>query len=226
MPYYASWGDAIVASLQEVWVSVANFVPLFVGAVLVFIIGWIVAVSLGKLVEQVVRALRIDSLLSKIEAERVIERAGWKLNSGAFLGGLVKWFLIVVFLLASSNILGLVQVSAFLTEVLFYIPNVVVAALILIIAALVSTTVERLVRGSVEAAGYRGALVAVVARWAIWIFAFVAALQQLGIATALLQTVVTGLVAALALAFGLAFGLGSKDAAASFVEKVRGELRR
>lgn len=109
---------------------------------------------------------------------------------------------------------------------MLYIPNVVVAALILIIAALVANTVERLVRGSVEAAGYKGSLVGVVARWSIWIFAFVAALQQLGVATALLQTIVTGLVAALALAFGLSFGMGGKDAASAIIERVRGELRR
>lgn len=221
-----TWGDVVVASLQQVWASVAEFIPLFIGALIVFIVGWIVAVSLGKVVEQVVRALRVDHLLARIEVEQAVERAGWKLNSGAFLGGLVKWFLIVVFLLAAVNILGLTQVSDFLRDVLLYIPNVVVAALILIIAALVASTVERLVRGSVEATGYRGSLAGVVARWSIWVFAFVAALQQLGIATALLQTVVTGLVAALALAFGLSFGLGGKDAAASIVDRVRGELRR
>lgn len=221
-----TWGDVVVASLQQVWTSVANFVPLLIGAVVVFIIGWIIAAALGKLVEQVVRALRVDSLLAKLDFERSMARAGWKLNSGGFVGGLVKWFLIVVFLLAGANILGLTQVSDFLRDVLLYIPNVVVAALILIIAALVADVVERVVRGSVEAAGYRGALVGVVARWAIWVFAFVAVLLQLGIAVALVQTLVTGLVAALALAFGLAFGLGGRDTAAAFLERVRGELRR
>ena len=222
-----TWGDVIVASLQEVWASVAAFLPLLVGAVLVFIIGWIVAMALGKLVEQLVRALRVDMLLSKLDFEQALERAGWKLNTGAFVGGLVKWFLIVVFLLASVNILGLTQVSSFLRDVLLYIPNVVVAALILIIAALVSDVVEHLVRGSVAAAGHaRGALVGVVARWSIWIFAFVAVLLQLGIATALVQTLVTGFVAALALGLGLAFGLGGKDAAAQFIARARDEMRR
>jgi hypothetical protein len=221
-----TWGDVIIASLQQVWASVANFVPFLLGALLVFIIGWIIAVALGKLVEQVVRALRVDSLLAKLEFEKTLERGGWRLNSGAFVGGLVRWFLIIVFLLASVNILGLSQVSDFLTQVLLYLPNVVVAALILIIAALVAEAVERLARGSVEAAGFRGSLIGVVARWAIWLFAFVAAPQQLGVATALLQTVVTGLVAALAIAVGLSFGLGGKDAAAGFIERVRGELRR
>lgn len=221
-----TWGDVIVASMQQVWTQIANFVPLLVGALVVFIIGWIVAVALGKLVEQVVRALKVDALLAKLEFEKALERGGWRLNSGAFVGGLVKWFLIVVFLLAAVNILGLTQVSDFLRDVLLYIPNVVVAALILIIAALVVDVVEKLVRGSVEAAGYRSALAGVVTRWSIWVFAFVAVLLQLGIATTLVQTLITGLVAALALSFGLAFGLGGKDAAAEFLARVRGELRR
>lgn len=221
-----TWGDAIVVSLQQVFNSVAAFIPLFIGAVVVFLIGWIVAAALGKVVEQVVRALKVDQLLSKLEFEKAMERAGWKLNAGAFMGSLVKWFLIVSFLLAAANILGLSQVSDFLRDVLFYLPNVLVAALILIIAALVAETVERVVRGSVEAAGYRGSLAGVTARWSIWVFAFVAALLQLGIAVQILQTVVTGLIAALALAFGLSFGLGGKDAAAQFIDKMKGELRR
>lgn len=219
-----TWGDVIVASLQQSWAGVASFVPLFIGALVVFVIGWVVAVALGKLVEQVVRALRVDALLSQLEVEKALERGGVRLNSGVFVGALVKWFLIIVFLLAAVNILGLSQVSDFLVQVLFYLPNVVVAALILVIALKVAEVVERTTRSSVEAAGMRGAVVGVVARWAIWIFAVVAALQQLGVATILLQTLVTGLVAMLALAFGLAFGLGGKEAAASFIERVRREV--
>ena len=219
-----TWGDVIVMSLQQSWAAVANFVPLFIGALVVFVIGWVVAVALGKLVEQVVRALRVDALLSQLEVEKALERGGIRLNSGVFVGALVKWFLIIVFLLAAVNILGLSQVSDFLTQVLFYLPNVVVAALILVIALKVAEVVERATRSSVEAAGMRGAIVGVVSRWAIWIFAVVAALQQLGVATILLQTLMTGLVAMLAIAFGLAFGLGGKEAAASFIERVRREV--
>lgn len=221
-----TWGDVIVVSLQQVWASLANFIPLLVGAVVVFLIGWVVAVALGKVVEQVVRSLRVDALLGKLDIGRAVERAGWKLDSGAFVGWLVRWALMIAFLLAAVNILGLTAVSDFLKDVLLYIPNVVVAALILIIAALVADVVERAVKGSVEAAGYRGSLVGVMSRWSIWIFAFFVVLPQLGIATALIQTLVTGLVAAIAIAFGLAFGLGGRDVAASFLERMRSELRR
>lgn len=216
----------MVRSLQEAWAAVVNFVPLFLSAIIVFIFGWIVAVALGKLVEQVIKALRVDAFLAKLDFEKALERAGIRLNTGAFVGGLVKWFLIIVALLAAANILQLTQVTDFLTQVLLYLPNVVVAALILVIAALVAETAERISRGSVEAAGLRGgALVGVVTRWSVWVFAIVAALQQLGIAVVLLQTLVTGFVAMLALALGLAFGLGGKDAAGSIVERVLRDIR-
>lgn len=224
MYYGLGWGDVIVASLQQSWAAVAAFAPSFISAILVFLIGWVVAAALGHLVEQVVRALKVDSLLEKLELEKALERGGVKLNSGAFIGALVKWFLVVVFLLAAANILQLDAVSSFLTEVLRYIPNVVVAALILIIAVKVAEVVERATRSSVETMGMRGAFVGVMARWAIWIFAFSAALIQLGVAAIIVQTFITGLVAMLALAFGLAFGLGGKDAAASFLDRIRRDI--
>ncbi|MDP3710102.1 MAG: hypothetical protein Q8R29_00030 [bacterium] len=221
-----TWGDVVVASLQEVWTGVANFLPLLIGALIVFVVGWVVAVAVGKLVEQIVDSLRIDKLLMKLSFHKVWERAGWKTDSGAFVGALVRWFLIVVFLLAAVNVLGLTQVSDFLRAVVLYLPNVIVAALILVIAAVVADAVEKLLRGSVEAMGYKGSLAGVVVRWAIWVFAVVAALLQLGIATALVQTMVTGLVAVLVLAFGLAFGLGGKEAAADAIYKLRNELKK
>lgn len=222
------WGQVIVISLQQVASAFAMFLPLILGALVVFIAGYIIAVIIGAAVEQVIKATRIDSLLAKLSFEQAVERAGWRLNTGAFVGGIVKWFIIVAFLLAAVNILGerFAPISEFLRDVLNYLPNVVVAALILIIAALVAQGTERFVRGSVEAAGHRGALAGVVIRWSIWVFAIAASLTQLGIVPALIQTVLTGIIAAGAIATGLAFGLGGKDLASSTLEKLKGELRK
>ena len=221
-----TWGDVIILSLQQVWTSVASFVPMLFGSLLIFFIGLIIAMTLGQLVEQIVKSLKIDELLRKLDFEKTLERAGWKMDSASFLGSLVKWFFVIVFLFAAANILGLTQVGDFLRDVLLYIPNVVIAALILIIAAIVSDIVERILRGSMMAIGHRGTMAASLSRWAIWIFALIAALLQLGIAVTLIQTLVTGLVAAIALAVGLAFGLGGKDAAAQFIDRMRSEMRR
>ena len=221
-----TWGDVIIVSLQQVWSSIAAFVPMLFGSLLIFFIGWIIAMTLGQLVEQIVKGLKVDDFLRKLDFEKTLEKAGWRMNSAVFIGLLVKWFFVIVFLLASANILGLTQVGDFLRDVLLYIPNVVIAALILIIAAIISDIVEKVLRGSLMAMGHRGSMVAPLVRWSILVFALIAALLQLGIAVTLIQTLVTGIVAAIAIAVGLAFGLGGKDAAAQFIDKMRNEIRR
>lgn len=224
--FFDQVGQSLIYSFQQMWVSLFAVLPFVVGAVVLFIIGIVVAGAIGKAIEHVLRALRVDHVLSQLEVEKVLQRAGFKMQGSTFIGGLVRWFVVVVFLLASVNILGLTQVSEFLRDVLLYLPNVAIAALILIIAGVLADVAERIVRASVDSAGYRGALVGLVVRWAIWVFSFIAALIQLGIATVLIQTLLTGIVAALALAFGLSFGIGGKDVAASILGRIREEIKR
>ena len=211
-------------SFDLVWTNVVVLLPAFVTAVVVFVLGAFVATQLGKLVAQIIRVTKIDDLLAKLEFEKALERGGIKLNAGGFIGGLVKWFVIIWFLLISVSILRLDAVSDFLSQVLMFLPHVVVAAAILVIAALVANLLENTIRSGAGIAGLRGALAGVVVRWAVWIFAIVAALEQLGDAVLLLQTVITGLVAALALAFGLAFGLGGKEWAARILDETKRDM--
>jgi hypothetical protein len=139
----------------------------------------------------------------------------------------VKWFVIVIFLVASLQILGLTQVNIFIQQVvLLYLLQVIVAALILVVGAVVADTASRIISGAAMAAGMSASGVAgTVARYAIWIFAVLAALGQLGVATPFVQTLFTGIVVALSLAFGLAFGLGGQEAAARFIENVRHQIK-
>ena len=220
--FVQNWGSVFTDSLQGVWYGVASFIPPFIFAVIVFAVGWVLAVLLERLVESVIKALRIDSLLKSAGMEDVVKRSGYNLNSGRFLGVLVKWFVIIVFLLTSLDILGLTDVNYFLGNIVVsYIPNVIVAVLILIVAVIVADAMQKVVVASVKAAHVKSAhLLGVVTKWSIWIFAIVAAMIHLGIAPELIQTIVMGIVFALALAVGLAFGLGSKDAAGRITEKV------
>ena len=157
--------------------------------------------------------------------EDVVKRSGYNLNSGVFVGALVKWFIIVVFLMASLSMLGLDQVNAFLGQVVAYLPNVIVAVLVLLVAAIVASALQKIVVASALAAHSKSAeLLGRVAKWSIWIFAIVTALDKLVIVPGLIQIVITPLLAGLALAFGLAFGLGGKEAAARMIEKTASHI--
>jgi len=218
--------DAVQGSFYDLWFTVAQYLPAILAAVIVFVIGWIVGIILYRVVVEVVRILRIDEALKTAGVNEAAKSAGFSLDVGRLLGTLVEWFVVIVFLVAALDILGLTRVTIFLqTVVLLYLPQVIVAALILIIGAIVAEVAKGIVTGSARAAGAHGAnLAGTVAKWAIWVTAILAALNQLGVATEFVQTLFTGIVVAASLAFGLAFGLGGKEAAARTIERVRGEI--
>lgn len=220
-----SWGDVFTMSLQNVWAGVASFVPVLVIAIIIFAIGWVLAALVEKLVESLFKSIKVDNALKGAGMEDVVKRAGHNLNSGAFVGALVKWFIIVVFLMASLNMLGLDQVNVFLGQVVGYIPNIVVAVLILMVAAVVASALQKVVVASALAAhSTHSELLGRVTKWAVWIFAVVAALDKLVIVPGLMQIILTPLVAGLALALALAFGLGGKDVAAKMIEKTASNI--
>ncbi len=221
-----TWSQVLQASFQNLWWGVINFVPSLLVAIIIFVFGWLVGNVLGRWVAQVIKALKVDQALDGIGTGELVSRAGFRLDTGAFIGALVKWFVVVVFLVASADVLQLDQVTDFLRGVVLgYLPNVIIAAIILILATIIGEAMQKVVTGSARAAGVpSAALVGGMTRWAIWIFGFIIALIQLQIAAALLQTIVTGFVAMLALAGGLAFGLGGRDAAARYIEKLRHDI--
>lgn len=220
-----TWAEVVTASLQTLWTGFIGFLPNLLGAIIVFIIGWIIAVLFGKLTTQVIKTLRIDSILEKMGFKKSLAKANLRLDSGKFLGELVRWFFIIVFLMAATDILRLSQVTDFLRQIILYIPQLIVAVLILLAAVLIANFLQKLVKASVEAAGLTSAnFLAAMAKWAILIFAILAALLQLGIVPSLIQTLFTGLIAAFAIGIGLAFGLGGKDLAGQILEKLRKEV--
>jgi len=220
MMFIQNWGDVFTQSLQGVWYGVISFVPNLVIALIIFAIGWVLAALVAKLVESLFKALKVDAALKSAGLEDVVKRAGHNLNSGMFVGALVKWFIIVVFLMASFDVLGLNQVNLFLQQVVNYLPQVIVAVLILMVAVVIANAMQRIVVASAKAADIRSAeFLGKVTKWAIWIFALLTALFNLGVATGLIQTVVTAVFAGAALAIGLAFGLGGKEAAQRIIER-------
>lgn len=214
------------SSFWDIWLGFAKFVPNFVVAVIIFLAGWLLGSVIGKVVSHIIASLKVDHALRGVQVDHFVKRAGFDLDAGAFIGGLVEWFIIIVFLVASLEVLGLSQVNAFLVGVVLdYLPRVITASIIILVAAVIAETMQKVVTGVAAATGIRSANFAgTVTRWAIWIFALFIALDHLGIGGPLLPALFQGIVVAFSIAFGLSFGLGGQDAAASFIGKVRQEI--
>lgn len=217
--------DIIRNSLLTLWGNVAGFLPQLVAAIVVFLVGWLVAVLIAKIAWHLIKSVQLDRALESLGFGKVWERSGYKLNSPFFFYELVKWFFVIVFLMAATDILGLSQVTEFLSTVVFYLPNVFVAAFVLLIGVLVSKFLEGVVRGSVKAAELAsGNFLGALAKWSVLIFSWLVALDQLNVAGEIIRIIVMGVVAAGAVALGLAFGLGGRDHADDFLTKLRKKI--
>ncbi|HBV00938.1 MAG TPA: hypothetical protein DEF00_00905 [Candidatus Taylorbacteria bacterium] len=224
---FETWSSSFRDSFNSLGEGVVSFIPNLIVAVIIFVVGWAVGSLLGQVVNQIIKSLKIDNILRSAKVDEVLRRAGFNLDSGRFVGALIEWFVIIVFLVASLDVLGLTQVNDFLNQVvLLYLPQVIVAVLILLVSVVIASAMQKVVVGTAMAAGVRSAnFLGSVTKWAIWIFAVLMALFQLGIAAPFVQTLFTGFIVALSLAFGLSFGLGGQQAAAGFIERMREEIK-
>ncbi len=222
----SDWSIITVESLQKLWQGFINFLPELIGALVVFVVGWFIAVWLGKLVSEILKRIRVDYLFEKTQWDEALEKADFKMKISDFIGGIVKWILIVVFLLAAVEILELSAFAGFLRAIVAWLPNLVVAVAIFVVAVIAADFADKLVKAVVGKMGvgyakFSGAIV----KWAIWIFAILAILSQLGVASDIVQILVSGFVALIVLSASIAFGLGGKDAARDILEGLRGRMK-
>ena len=221
-----TWGSVLNNSFQSLWTGVITFIPSLIVALVILCIGWAIGALLQKAIEKFMKSVKFDEALKKAGFEDVVRKAGMNLNSGKFVGSLVKYFVIVVFLIASFDVLNLNQVTVFLQQVVLgYLPQLIIAILILLVGAVVGDVMNRIVVASSKTAGITSAnFLGVVTRWGIWIFAILIALSQMGVAGAFIQTLFTGFVVAVSLALGLSFGLGGQEPAKKTIERIQNEI--
>ncbi len=225
---FSTWGEAIILSLQNAWMKFVSFLPEIIGALIVLVIGLIVSSMLGKIAKKIFSYTKIDKMLEGTPLTKHLEEVGVKFSFAGLIGWIVKWFFIVVFLIAVADILNWQQINTFLSDIALYIPKVIVAILIMAIGLLVGNFVYRVVEKSVQVSKFSqssGGFLASLAKWAIIIFSSLAALVQLGIASRLIEILFTGLVGMLSLAGALAFGLGGRDKAKEWIEKLDKEIK-
>lgn len=229
MNYLDLWGGTIVLTLQNLWIKLIAFIPLALGAILVLIVGVILADWLGKLATKLIQMAKIDSLVASTGVTEELKKHGIDFAVSRLIGWIVKWFLVIATLIVVVDILRIPQVTSFLKDVAFYIPNVMAAVVILTIGVVAGNFVKEIVLKAVRASELSDVTagpIASLAKWSIVIFAILASLVQLKVAAALISTLFTGLIAMLALAGGLAFGLGGQHKAREMLERMDRELSR
>lgn len=218
--------DILGEELLLVSAKVVAFLPNFFIGVLILLVGWLFGVILGRATIQIFEILGLEKFFAKVGLERLSRKSGHRLSVGVIAGAIVRWTVIIAFALAAANVFGLHYVSSFLVGILNYLPSVFIAGFILIVGNVLANFVEKLIDGSVRAAGLRVSIAGTIAKYAIMVTAVLAALNQLDIVTSFTNTIFIGFIGAVSLAIGLAFGLGGKDAAARAIERIEKDFTK
>jgi hypothetical protein len=212
-------GDAFRASLAGALNTFLSAVPRIIGFAVVLIVGWIISSLLAKGVDALLHAVKFNDLARRSGFSNFVQKMGVKDDSAGVIASIVKWFVRLITLVVAFDTLGLPAVSNVLNQLLLWLPNLIVALVVLVIGGLAANALSRLVRGATAEAGFSNpGMMETVTRVAVWGFAIVVAITQLGIATTLINSIIIGLIGAFALAFGLAFGLGGRDRAAQILD--------
>lgn len=213
--------EMLTTTVNSVLYSVANFVPRFVSGLIVLLIGIILATFLKQVLLELFKFIKLESILKKYGIPESKEGINWS----NILSELVRWFIIVLFLVPTADVWGLGKFTDILNNLLLYLPNVFIAVLLLLVGFVVAKLVHDLLRASVHGLSPNASkTLAMVGRWAVLVFVGLVALNQLGIASDLIRILFTGFVAMLAIAGGLAFGLGGQDTARELLDKLRKKL--
>lgn len=214
-------GEALRASLAGALNTFLAAIPRVIGFLLVLIIGWIISSLLARAVEALLHAVKFNDLARRSGFADFVQKMGVRDDSSGVIANIVKWFVRLIALVVAFDTLGLPAVSNVLNQLLLWLPNLVVALVVLVIGGLAANGLSQLVRGASAKAGFSNPeMLATVARIAVWGFAIIVAVTQLGIATTLINTLLIGVIGALSLAVGLAFGLGGRDRAARMLENM------
>jgi len=212
-------GDALRASLAGALNTFLSAVPRIIGFVLVLIVGWVISSLLARGTQALLHAVRFNDLARRSGFADFVQKMGIRDDASGVIAGIVKWFVRLITLVVAFDMLGLPAVSSVLQQLLLWLPNLVVALVLLVVGGLAANALSRLIRGASAEAGFSNPdILGMVAKVAVWGFTVIVAVNQLGIATTLINTLLVGLVGAFALAFGLAFGLGGRDRAAQMLD--------
>jgi hypothetical protein len=214
-------GDAVWQSLLNALNNFMSFLPALLGALLVLIIGWVVSGFLARLIVKALNTVGFERAVRSSGISDFVRRSGTRWTTSQLIAELIKWFIRLIFIQAAANVLGMGQVTTVINSIVLFIPNLIVAVVIVVIGALIARFLSGVVRASVSEMGAGSPdVLAGLVYYAVVGFAVIAAFNQVGIAAVVVNTLFIGLVASLALAVGLALGLGGREVGAQITQSL------
>ncbi len=208
-------------SLETFWLSLSVFLPHIVGSFVLLILGWLMAKLVRKLALKFLTFVRLDVAAEKSGVDDFLMKGGVRYTTTTIVANLIYWFILFTVILALLNSLGLQSAAELFNRIILYIPNVIVAVLVLMFGALFARFVKGVVFTYFSNIGITGAeVMSTIAQWAILVFVFSVALEQLAIGGQILVSAFQIAFGALCLALALAFGLGGREWAAHILDKL------
>jgi hypothetical protein len=215
-----NWNELITDPIRQMLTSLLDYLPILLGALIILIVGWIVAKAIRRAADWLLKTVRFDAMADKTGVTAVLRKGELNVTASRIVSGLVYWLIIIMVLVMTVDALGLPKGSDILASLFAYIPKVIAALLVLVVAMFLASFVSGIVRTAAGNANLpRPELIAGISRWAIIIFAVTIAMEQLGIAPLLVGTAFNIILGGVVLALALAFGLGGRDAAARYIEE-------
>ena len=216
------WNTLIVEPVTQMLTRIMAYLPVLLGALVILIVGWIVAKTIRRLVDWLLKTVRFDALADKAGISEILRKGNLEVSAREVVSSIVYWLIIIMVLVMTVDALGMPKSSDILAGLFAYVPKVIAALLVLIVAMFLANFVSGIVRTAAGNANLpKPQILAGVSRWAIIIFAVTISLEQLGIAPLLVTATFNIILGGVVLALALAFGLGGKDAAAKYLEELR-----
>jgi len=212
--------DIFLSSFNAVIAQLSDFLPKLLAALVLLFFGWIIAKLVRAGVKRLLALAHFDRLAEKTGIEEFLKHGDMQITFAGIISEVCYWLVLLIVLVTVSSSLGLTAVADLFNRVVLYLPNVIVAVLILIFGTLLARFINRLVFAWLRNLGVEGALtISTLSEYAVQVFAIFVALEQLAIATQLLTTAFAILFGAFCLALALAFGIGGRDWAAGILQK-------
>jgi hypothetical protein len=215
--------DPVKAMLIKIW----GYVPVIAGAIVILIVGWLIAKLVETVIVRVLKAVRLDSASEKAGLSKILAHGDIKQTVSELIGAIIYWIVILVVIATALGTLNLTVASELVSRLIEYVPNILGAIFILIVGTFLADFVSTIVRTTAGNAGIKkAAILAKMSKVILIIFAVVIAIEQLKIASALIVLAVNIILISLGIGIALAFGLGCKDIAGKFVQDVINEVKK